>query len=232
MSRIFRSVWHYAPRYTACLLLLANFIGSTAATEPGATSTEVREFNISVDGDSCGKFRMTIQSRADGRHLVSGDASLEMRYLAYKFRYWSKGTEIWNAGKLEKLDSASRYGISKYQVTALSQGDEILVKANQKEHKLPADVWVTSYWREPHNAPNDKTLMLLDADKGRPLKAKLERLGKHLVSIRGIDQPCNHYRLTGDVDVQLWYDDQGRLARQESIASGHHTLLDLTEITR
>jgi hypothetical protein len=222
----------HAPRCTALLILMAQLVGRISATEPEVASTEVRKFNISVDGDKCGTFLMTIQSQPDGRHTVSGDAALEMKYLVYKFRYTSKGTEVWNANKLERLESLAHYGGSKYQVTALSKGDEILVKANKKEHKLPANVWVTSYWREPQPDNDEQNVTLLDADKGHPLKAKLQRLGKRLVSVSGTERQCNHYRLSGEVDVQLWYDDQGRLARQETVASGHHTRLDLTEIIR
>jgi hypothetical protein len=44
--------------------------------------------------------------------------------------------------------------------------------------------------------------------------------------------PCTEYRLSGDVDVHVWLDAQGRVVRQQSVEDGHHTELRLTKIYR
>ena len=85
--------------------------------ERGAESktVEVRDFQILVDGDRCGNCRLSIESRPDGRHIVLGDSSLEVKYFLYTFRFSSQGNETWHAGKLEKLENAASYGGSRHK---------------------------------------------------------------------------------------------------------------------
>ena len=72
----------------------------------------------------------------------------------------------------------------------------------------------------------------MDADKGRTLSGKLQFVGKESIARRGQAQPCTHYRLQGEVDVDLWYDAQSRLVRQNTVESGHKTQIELAEIAQ
>ena len=147
-------------------------------------AVEIRDFRISVDGDSCGNSRMSIKLRPDGRHVVVGDSSLELKYFLYTFRFSSQGNEIWNGGKLEKLESAASYGLSKYKVSAPREvADSVVVRSDGKERKLPRHVWTTSYWHAPEEDLLGQTVPLLDFDKGRSLTAKLERVGEEPISL-------------------------------------------------
>jgi hypothetical protein len=202
-------------------------LGGPNEARAESETVEVRNFQISVDGDRCGNLRMSIESRPDGRQVVLGDSSLELKYFLYTFRFSSQGNETWHAGKLEKLENAANYGSSRYQVSATGDGDELVVRADGQERKLPRNVWTTSYWHAPEDHLLGQTVSLLDSHKGRSLTAKLERVGEEPISLGDKDQPCSHYRLRGDVQVDLWYDATGRLVRQEAIESGHRTRLQL-----
>ncbi len=203
---------------------------AAASAGADAVSTETRQFHISVDGVRCGTFRLTIASHADGRDVVEGDAALELKYFLYTFRYASKGIETWHAGRLLQLDNAAHYGGSKYEVIVRRQGQELVVQTNGEQRKVRGDVWVTSYWREPNPALVGQEIVLLDADKGRTLTGKLQRIGKESIQRGGQIQECTHYRLQGDMEVDLWYDAQSRLVRQNAVESGHKTLIELAEI--
>jgi Family of unknown function (DUF6134) len=195
-----------------------------------AEAIEVRDFKISVDGDHCGTSRLSIEARPDGRHVVLGDSSLEVKYFLYTFRFSSQGNETWRAGQLERLESAASYGGSRYKVSATEDGEALVVRTDGKVRKLPRNVWTTSYWHAPEDQLLGKTVSLLDSDKGKSLSAKLERVGQEPLSLADKDRPCTHYRLRGDVEVDLWYDAGGRLVRRDAVESGHKTRLELTTI--
>jgi hypothetical protein len=231
--QFFRSLLRFAPNRRGGLLVLAACcLVAPRSVRADAVSTETRQFNISVDGERCGTFRLTIASHPDGRDVVQGDAALELKYFLYTFRYASKGVETWHSGRLLQLDNASRYGGSKYEVTARRQGQELLVQTNGSQRKVRGDVWVTSYWREPNATLVGQNIALLDADKGRTLTGKLQRVGKESIQLGGQARPCTHYRLQGEVEVDLWYDAQSRLVRQNAVESGHKTQIELAEIAR
>jgi hypothetical protein len=222
-----------APARCGRLLLLAAGCFVAPVTARGdAASTETRQFHILVDGERCGTFRLTIASHPDGRDVVEGDAALELKYFLYTFRYASKGVETWHSGRLLQLENAARYGGSKYEVTARRQGQELVVQTNGAQRRVRGDVWVTSYWREPNAALVGQEIALLDADKGRTLTGKLQRLGKESIQVGGQGRECTHYRLQGEVDVDLWYDAQSRLVRQHAVESGHKTQIELAEIAQ
>jgi Family of unknown function (DUF6134) len=204
--------------------------GDAETDKPGET-VEIRDFRISVDGDRCGTSRMSIQRRPDGRHVVVGDSSLELKYFLYTFRFSSQDNEVWHDGRLEKLESAASYGGSQYKVSATGSTDSVVVKTDGKERKLPRHVWTTSYWHAPEDGLLGQTVPLLDPDKGRSLSAKLERVGEEPIAFgEKKDQPCVHYRLRGDVEVDLWYDAAGRLVRRDAVESGHKTRLELIAV--
>jgi len=50
--------------------------------------------------------------------------------------------------------------------------------------------------------------------------------------VAGQSVSAAHYRLVGDVKVDLWYDAQDRMLRQDSLEDGHRTVLELTRIRR
>jgi hypothetical protein len=42
----------------------------------------------------------------------------------------------------------------------------------------------------------------------------------------------NHYRLTGKMNIDLWYDGSERLVRQEWLEQGHKTVVELIRVRR
>jgi hypothetical protein len=71
---------------------------------------------------------------------------------------------------------------------------------------------------------------LLDSDKGLKLRGEVQYVGKEMMTVAGNRQSCTHYRVSGEVQVELWYDKSQRLVRQEGVDSGHKTLLELTRL--
>ena len=115
---------------------------------------------------------------------------------------------------------------------AAAEEKGIRIKVNNQERLVSSDVWLTSYWNRPDNKVVNQTVPLLDADTGRDLEAKVGYIGQEEIAISGQNQTLMHYKLTGKVQVDLWYDGAGRLARQEWIEDGHKTLLELTKIRK
>jgi hypothetical protein len=50
--------------------------------------------------------------------------------------------------------------------------------------------------------------------------------------VAGQVQNVNHYRLSGKVAVDVWYDGSERLVRQEWVEEGHRTVLELARVRR
>jgi len=226
------------------------------AAEPQILEHQTREFKVSVDGKPRGKCTMQIRHRDDGTDKMIVDSGLSFNFVVYEYRYRSAGTEIWKDDRLLQLENSSDFNGTKYVVKASSNAKGLRATVNDKSSQLEADAWVTSYWRLPEHLaqrfsaagqgvvpasgtrPAKKTAVkklaqtvsLLDSDKGQHLRGEMTHVGDETMTVAGKRQTCAHYRIAGDVEVELWYDSARRLVRQESVDSGHKTLMEITRI--
>jgi hypothetical protein len=233
------------------LALLCFVCASAAAAEPRGGEGQTREFKVSVDGKPRGKCTISISSREDGADVMHISAALSFNYVVYEYRYSSAGTEVWKDGRLIELENTADFNGTKYIVKAGETKMGLRVTVDGKSSQAQPDVWVTSYWRLPEHLaePEPGTLNgvvpaagtrtarkppvavpLLDSDKGKKLRGELQRMREETVVVAGKKKPCIHYRIRGDVEVDVWYDAQQRLVRQETVESGHKTVMELTQI--
>jgi hypothetical protein len=221
------------PRFAARTVLVIAGLLVLPLVRAAGGEEERREFVVSVDGKQVGSFQMTIHSRDDGMTLVASAAEVAVRrgpLVLYTYSY--RGTETWKDGRLVRLDSTTNDNGKRYTVSAAAEANGLRVTVNGQQRLHRADAWPTSYWRLVAARFRDQVVPLLDADTGRALQAQMSRVGVEQVAVAGQNLPCGHFRLRGDVHVDLWYDGRERLARQELVEQGHRTVLELTRYQR
>lgn len=233
------------------LLLLA--VATVQAAEPRDVERQTREFKVSIDGKERGQCVMKITRRDDGVDQLHIDSRLSFNYVVYEYRYSSVGTEVWKQGRLIELENTADFNGKKYVVKARPGREQMQVTVNGKGSSAKPEAWVTSYWQLPEHLviadpaakqpivpaggrrdagkSDARRVALLDSDKGRALQGDLERVGEETIAVGGRRQKATHYRVRGDVEVDLWYDSSRRLVRQESLDEGHKTRLDLIQVT-
>ncbi len=198
-----------------------------------AGEVEIRDFSTRIDGKSAGEYHMTITRGDDGTWSMSGQADVRItRFGVPVYKYSYQGTEVWKDGQLRRLDSACNDDGKRYTVNAVAEGDSLRVKVNGRERASRTDVWVTTYWRLPDAKQRNQAVTLLDADTGREISGRLQHVGASQINVSGQVQDCAHYRVTGGVQVDLWYDSHERLVRQEWEEDRHKTVLELVGIRR
>jgi hypothetical protein len=197
---------------------------------PAPPNTETRVFTVAVDGKPAGEYHMRITRQGDG-FTMSGQARIRVRVLLYTYKYAYTGTEVYHGGRLARLTSTTNDDGMRFEVTAAAQGDGLHVTVNGRERVAPADVWPTSYWRLPPGGSGGRAVHLLDADTGKGFAGRLAHLEETRLDLAGQRRPCAHYRVTGPpAPVDLWYDGQQRLLRQEYLEDGHRTVLELKRL--
>ncbi len=199
---------------------------------PRTADTEVREFAISVDGKPAGQYRMTIRRTDRETVVMTGWAEVRVSYLVFSYHYSYQGTETLRAGRLARLESRADDNGQRFQVTAVAEGDRLRVRVNDTARVGPAAAGTTSYWRRPAVPADRPTFHLLDADTGKDVEGRLQFIDRARLTVAGRPCACKHYRVTGPPSpVDLWYDAQDRLVRQDYLDDGHRTVLELKTIT-
>jgi hypothetical protein len=193
---------------------------------------ETRDFNVLVDGKATGEAHMTIHKQEDGGTIVKTDTDILVKLLVGHYRYAFRGWEQWKDGRLLKLESTCNDDGKLFVVVATAEGEKVRVKVNNQDKSVRGDIWLTSYWAEPANKVNQDVL-LLDADSGRELTARVQAVGVEQRTVAGQNVNATHYRLTGKHGTtDLWYDGNNRLVRQEWLEDGHKMVMELIRLRR
>jgi hypothetical protein len=198
-----------------------------------AEEVETRDFAVMVDNKNAGAYRMTISRQEDGTVTMAAHAEVKLSYLVYTYKYCFQGSEVWKDGQLQQLKSITNDDGKKFNVTANLLGSDLRLTVNGNERWTRPDVWTTTYWQLAPPKFRGEQVPLLDADCGNEITGTLSYVGSDVLNLLGRAQNCAHYKLTGGrLQVQLWYDAQQRMVRQESIEDGHKTILELAHLER
>ncbi len=214
------------------LALTVALLGWSHAGRAAASETEVREFNIEIDGKLSGQLAMTITKQDNGVLSVQSKANTSFTYLGgFKtYTYKFEGVEHWNNGRIFQLSSQCDDDGTKTTVKGDAKGDALQLTVNGRVRNCRGDIWTTTYWTLPDRQFFNNKVPLLDSDTGTEYVAHLEYKGQEKMLIGGNQQNCFHLRVTGGptTPCDLWYDAQYRLVRQEFTDHGKRVLLTLT----
>jgi hypothetical protein len=213
------------------LLVVGLAVLITGTSRAAAADTEVRDFNVLVDGSRAGDYHVTIQRGDDGTLTMSLTSEVRVKVLGVTFySYTYRGREVWKDGRLQRLDSNGQENGKPFTVTAVPAVDGLHVTCNGQAHLARPDVWTMTYWMLPVAAQRNQPLPLLGGHNGQEVGGSLQQIGTDRLTIAGQAQSCAHYRVTGPTPHELWYDAQERIVRQEWVVDGHKTVLELTRV--
>src|SRR3954467_2347308 len=75
------------------------------AAEPELAFSEIRTFDILVDGKKSGQSKLSIASYRDGTETVKTDAKISVNWLVFNYVYEFHDQEQWRSGLLQELSS-------------------------------------------------------------------------------------------------------------------------------
>jgi hypothetical protein len=140
---------------------------------------------------------------------------------------------VWKDGRLTSLDNCADYNGKQYMLKAAATRQGLQLNADGTVSYVDSYAWVSSYWQIPErlgHLEQPRDVAVLDSDQGHTLHVKLQRMGDENFMVAGARINAMHYRLTGDAQVDLWYDVSGRLVWQESTERGHKVTFECIRI--
>lgn len=222
--------WSRDSSRRVAVLGLALLITAGVAFPALAADIETRDFAVVVAGKPAGEVHMTIHRQDNGSVVMRCDTDIKVTIGLASYKYVYRGLEVWKDNRLQRLDSNTDDNGKRYIVSAVAEADGLRVKVNNVERMAKPEVWLTSYWCLPDAKLRTGTIVMLDADNGRDLDGKLQYVATEKRRLAGQEVTLNHYRLSGKVQVELWYDGSERLVRQEWMEMGHKTTLELARV--
>ena len=198
---------------------------------PGfSAELERRTFNIFVDGKVQGSSVMEIQAKDDGTTVLTATSKVDVKIIIH-YTFSFRGTEVWKEAKLLHMTTSTNDNGKKLAVSLERKPDGFSVTANGKASVVKGELWPTTYWKLPPG-PMPADLALIDSDTGKIIPVKMEKVATEKLTVAGQTVNSNHYHLTGGLKVDLWYDGNDRLLRQEMVDQGHKIVLELSRLQR
>ncbi|GAB5454983.1 MAG: hypothetical protein Hens2KO_12120 [Henriciella sp.] len=172
-----------------------------------ATDGAVIDFTVLRKGKPFGTHTLTFDRADDGALTVTTDVDLQVKFGPITaFRYRLDSVESWIDDQLVSLSGKSNNDGRKGEVSAKVADDQLVVEGTKFDGTLPLTTIPSSHW----NRLQVYQGQMLSTETGEVLAIQVDNLGVDTLEIDGQDIETTHYRLTSDLTVDLWYDNQSR----------------------
>jgi len=165
-------------------------------------------FEVRRGGSRIGRHRLAFARPGPGRLDVAIDIDLEVTFGPFTlYRYTHRNRTRWADGRVLSLATETDDDGEAHRVRAeRGPGGQLRVTADGTTGTLPAEVLPTSYWM---TATIDQS-RLLNTQTGALAEVSVQGLGTRAQAVPEGEATARGYRMTGDVEADIWYDATGR----------------------
>lgn len=137
------------------------------------------------------------------------------------FRYLHDNREVWKDGKLLSLKSKTYNNGEDVGVDLRLENGRYVGTGTDFADNLDAPLLSTSYFN-----PNFiRQKAFISSQDGRLLPTEIETLGPEMLSIRGSEVQATRFRLSGKLQIDIWYSDAGQWMQTEFVRGGNRLLI-------
>lgn len=195
-----------ARRLAAALSLL---VGLVAVLPTLAAAQEVRAFTVLRDGAEIGEHRFAFRRSGDELQVtVDTNLAVKVAFVTV-FRFEHHRLERWSGDKLLSLEGRTNDDGTDYRLEIVAEGNGYTRTVNGKREHIDGPATVASVWTPVILT----TGRLISAVADQVYQVSTEALGRETVNTGAGSLEGRHYRMTGDLERELWYDDAGNLLK-------------------
>lgn len=232
----------------ATSIVAMSSFGATAENQPAPMAVSVTaDLDTATDAQTEAKwqpedgdviaFKVLRKGKKFGKHSVrfakDGDTLTATTYVELEaglgpiklFSYTLNATETWKNGALLELSGNVDDDGTEGDVAAKLDGGTLTVKGTKYQGEAPEGIVPASHW----NYAQVQATQLLSTEDGELLDIKVTDQGRETLNIAGQNVEATRYLMDSDIDVELWYGDDGRWLKLAFDARGQEIEYVLTE---
>lgn len=165
-------------------------------------------FQYVIDHEEQGRIGThTVTYRREGQDfVVEVEARILVKLLFITaYRYESDRREVWRGGRLIAYDATTDDNGDEMKVVARANGKGFVIDGPEGRVEAPSQIVPTHPWR----LKMMQQKLLMDSEDGALKKVNIRPDGTEQIEIRGRSITARKYLMTGDLERELWYDDDG-----------------------
>ncbi len=215
----------------AIALLATGLFGATAPSAAADDRNQISAahkqsdfgFNVLREGDAIGHHSIDFTRRGDDL-IVDVNIDLEVKFAFITvYRYTHRNQEIWRDGKLQSINTQTDDDGTKHWVKGQATDQGFALSSDSGNALLPSDVLPSSYWHP--ETPKAEALLNTQTGELAQIDVAASATKSDLPMPWG-SQAARSFEVSGDVDLNLWYNDQGCLLKMNFAAPGDGSLID------
>lgn len=174
-----------------------------------AVAEESMVFDVLRDGSKIGEHRLVFE-REDSTLKVSVETDMTVTFAFLTlFRYEHKRVERWRDGELESLAGMTNDDGTQYEISIVRKEGHYSRTVNGNEEELSGPVAVDSLWSKDRLTGGK----LFSAASDKVYRVRSDLMGTERIEAGGETVEAEHYKLTGELDRDLWYGPSGELLK-------------------
>jgi hypothetical protein len=195
------------PALARTLALLAVGLLPAAVTAASTSGSMRLDFTVLKDGDAIGHHQIELVRNGDQQNVsIKTDIVVKVVYVPV-YRFEHRGSEVWQNGHLVSLRSQTNDDGEKHTLQAAAKDDRLEVTGDGTVSQASDEIIPASLW----NRDLVNQTALLNTLTGKQMAIKVADLGADPVRVHGSTVPAQHYKVTGELERELWYDQSDRL---------------------
>lgn len=199
----------YLLRPLLALALALPVVGASAAPLAAPIDPSHLDFTVLRNGDPIGHHEITVAQTADSETVaIKTNIVVEVAYIPV-YRFEHTGNEIWQNGHLISLRSKTNDDGDRHSLNVSVQADHLEVQGDGTTSSADANIIPASLWN--HDLVSKK--VLLNTLTGKQMNVAVSDLGTDTITAHGETIAAHHYKLTGDLKRELWYDQSNTLVQ-------------------
>jgi len=190
------------------LAVLAATAGRAAADDPpdpfGLYGNDMA-FSVWRHGSQIGEHRVTFEWQ-NGALLVHSLLDIAVKLFGitvYRYHYMSE--EVWRGGKLDRLAASIDDNGTKTAIHAKDDDGKLAVTGPDAHEDIAGFILPSTHW----DAAVIGAHRVLNTLSGKVSDIRLVPLGVESVPVGAQTKTATHYRYTGDITAESWYDAEG-----------------------
>jgi hypothetical protein len=191
-----------ASALTLAAALLAPGAAPACTTPPERAVYTVRHERYGEIG------RHVVAFRCAGDDLVvEATAEIEVRLLLLSlYERHGRYREVWQGDRLIRYEALTEEGRGRFETKARLEDGRMVIDGLEAGVTAPATVVPSHPW----NVAVVERPLLFDMKDGGLLHVSVEPAGEEMLTIAGAPIKAHKYRVSGDLERELWYDARGR----------------------
>jgi hypothetical protein len=188
------------------ILVVSVFV---SANQTHANAPADLSYTVLRNGDPIGTHAYSFREK--GARMVvdiNTDIKVKVAFLTV-YRFEHKAIEEWHRGKMVSTTSVTNDDGEDHKLKISFGGSNLKINGDGKLSVAAYGAMPASLWN-PDTVKNTSLINTLD---GKIMAITVDDLGQEQVMVKGHKTATQHYRLSGDLERELWFDPKGTLVQ-------------------